>query len=240
MAPRSERSLRMRFHTQTAGVSLTAQQPEVNIVRTAIEALAGVLPDDEGHALLPQPARRSRLASGTAARGRHRTAASPRSASAPPPAPPAPCSSPSTTTEARSENQAGSGAPRPRGRRSRHRAHGHAALLPAHDAGSRAWKTSWSRWSAIRSPVARAWQTPLGFSVHRRRSRRGRRVWPTTRATGHRTFAPGGTLRDPRRLRRLRGRAVGEPRSPRVGSRAVADGFQPQSTTGSLRVLRRG
>ena len=33
----------MRFHTQTAGVSLTAQQPEVNIVRTAIEALAAVL-----------------------------------------------------------------------------------------------------------------------------------------------------------------------------------------------------
>src|SRR6202142_3157099 len=40
---KSERSLQMRFHTQTAGVSLTAQQPEVNIVRTAIEALAGVL-----------------------------------------------------------------------------------------------------------------------------------------------------------------------------------------------------
>jgi methylmalonyl-CoA mutase N-terminal domain/subunit len=40
---RDERSWRMRFHTQTAGVSLTAQQPEVNIVRTAIEALAGVL-----------------------------------------------------------------------------------------------------------------------------------------------------------------------------------------------------
>ncbi len=38
-----ERSLQLRFHTQTAGVSLTAQQPEVNIVRTAIEALAGVL-----------------------------------------------------------------------------------------------------------------------------------------------------------------------------------------------------
>src|SRR5437899_1134480 len=37
------RSWLMRFHTQTAGVSLTAQQPEVNIVRTAIEALAGVL-----------------------------------------------------------------------------------------------------------------------------------------------------------------------------------------------------
>ena len=34
---------RMRFHTQTAGVSLTAQQPLINIVRTAIEALAGVL-----------------------------------------------------------------------------------------------------------------------------------------------------------------------------------------------------
>jgi len=40
---REERSMQMRFHTQTAGVSLTAQQPEVNIVRTAIEALAGVL-----------------------------------------------------------------------------------------------------------------------------------------------------------------------------------------------------
>ncbi len=39
----SDRSLQLRFHTQTAGVSLTAQQPEVNIVRTAIEALAGVL-----------------------------------------------------------------------------------------------------------------------------------------------------------------------------------------------------
>jgi len=38
-----ERSLQMRFHAQTAGVSLTAQQPEVNIVRTAIEALAAVM-----------------------------------------------------------------------------------------------------------------------------------------------------------------------------------------------------
>jgi methylmalonyl-CoA mutase N-terminal domain/subunit len=41
-AQRAE-SWRMRFHTQTAGVSLTAQQPLNNIVRTAIEALAGVL-----------------------------------------------------------------------------------------------------------------------------------------------------------------------------------------------------
>jgi methylmalonyl-CoA mutase N-terminal domain/subunit len=40
---RRPESLRMRFHTQTAGVSLTAQQPLINIVRTAIEALAGVL-----------------------------------------------------------------------------------------------------------------------------------------------------------------------------------------------------
>jgi methylmalonyl-CoA mutase N-terminal domain/subunit len=40
---RAERSVQLRFHTQTAGVSLTAQQPEVNIVRTAVEALAGVL-----------------------------------------------------------------------------------------------------------------------------------------------------------------------------------------------------
>ncbi len=37
------RSWLMRFHAQTAGVSLTAQQPELNIVRTAIEALAAVL-----------------------------------------------------------------------------------------------------------------------------------------------------------------------------------------------------
>jgi methylmalonyl-CoA mutase N-terminal domain/subunit len=40
---KNPRSWLMRFHTQTAGCSLTAQQPEVNIVRTAIEALAGVL-----------------------------------------------------------------------------------------------------------------------------------------------------------------------------------------------------
>ena len=40
---RAERSLLMRFHTQTAGVSLTAQQPEVNIVRTALEGMAAVL-----------------------------------------------------------------------------------------------------------------------------------------------------------------------------------------------------
>jgi methylmalonyl-CoA mutase N-terminal domain/subunit len=40
---KDERSWLMRFHTQTAGVSLTAQQPLNNIVRTAIEALAGVL-----------------------------------------------------------------------------------------------------------------------------------------------------------------------------------------------------
>ena len=37
------RSWLMRFHTQTAGVSLTAQQPDVNIIRTALEALAAVL-----------------------------------------------------------------------------------------------------------------------------------------------------------------------------------------------------
>jgi len=40
---RNPKSWLMRFHTQTAGVSLTAQQPQVNIARTAIEALAGVL-----------------------------------------------------------------------------------------------------------------------------------------------------------------------------------------------------
>jgi len=39
----SERTLKLRFHTQTAGVSLTVQQPLNNIVRVAIQALAGVL-----------------------------------------------------------------------------------------------------------------------------------------------------------------------------------------------------
>jgi methylmalonyl-CoA mutase N-terminal domain/subunit len=38
-----ERSWKLRFHTQTAGVSLTAQQPYNNVVRTALQALAGVL-----------------------------------------------------------------------------------------------------------------------------------------------------------------------------------------------------
>ncbi len=40
---KDERSLKLRFHTQTAGCTLTAPQPENNIIRTAIEALAGVL-----------------------------------------------------------------------------------------------------------------------------------------------------------------------------------------------------
>ncbi len=40
---RNERSLLLRFHTQTAGVTLTAQQPEINVVRVAIQALAAVL-----------------------------------------------------------------------------------------------------------------------------------------------------------------------------------------------------
>lgn len=40
---KNPRSLMLRFHTQTAGCSLTAQQPEVNIIRTTIEALAAVL-----------------------------------------------------------------------------------------------------------------------------------------------------------------------------------------------------
>jgi methylmalonyl-CoA mutase N-terminal domain/subunit len=40
---RTDRAMLLRFHTQTAGVSLTAQQPDNNVVRTAIEALAAVL-----------------------------------------------------------------------------------------------------------------------------------------------------------------------------------------------------
>jgi methylmalonyl-CoA mutase N-terminal domain/subunit len=41
-AARDERSWKLRFHTQTAGVSLTAQQPYNNVVRTALQALAAV------------------------------------------------------------------------------------------------------------------------------------------------------------------------------------------------------
>ena len=40
---RDERSLKLRFHTQTAGCSLTWQQPYNNVVRTALQALAAVL-----------------------------------------------------------------------------------------------------------------------------------------------------------------------------------------------------
>ena len=40
---KNPRSWLMRFHTQTAGASLTAQQPEINVVRVALQALAGVL-----------------------------------------------------------------------------------------------------------------------------------------------------------------------------------------------------
>ena len=40
---KDERSMLCRFHTQTAGVSLTAQQPEINVARVAIQAMAGVL-----------------------------------------------------------------------------------------------------------------------------------------------------------------------------------------------------
>ena len=40
---RNERSWKLRFHTQTAGVSLTAQQPYNNVVRTALQALAAVM-----------------------------------------------------------------------------------------------------------------------------------------------------------------------------------------------------
>ena len=61
----------LRFHTQTAGVSLTAQQPYNNVVRTAVEALAAVLGGtnslhtnalDETLALPTEQRRRSRCA----------------------------------------------------------------------------------------------------------------------------------------------------------------------------------
>src|SRR5437016_536458 len=63
------RSWQLRFHTQTAGVSLTAQQPELNIARTAVEALAAVLgatqalPTNAMHEVLGLPTdRAARLA----------------------------------------------------------------------------------------------------------------------------------------------------------------------------------
>ena len=40
---KNERSWKLRFHSQTAGVSLTAQQPYNNVVRTALQALSAVL-----------------------------------------------------------------------------------------------------------------------------------------------------------------------------------------------------
>jgi methylmalonyl-CoA mutase N-terminal domain/subunit len=43
LGAKDERSWKLRFHTQTAGVSLTAQQPHNNVVRTALQALAAVL-----------------------------------------------------------------------------------------------------------------------------------------------------------------------------------------------------
>jgi len=67
---RDERSMRMRFHAQTAGVSLTAQQPRVNLVRTALQAAAAVLGGtqslhtnalDEAYALPTQDAARLAL-----------------------------------------------------------------------------------------------------------------------------------------------------------------------------------
>jgi methylmalonyl-CoA mutase N-terminal domain/subunit len=67
---RSPRSWMMRFHTQTAGSTLTAQQPENNIVRTAIQAMAAVLGGtqslhtnsyDEALALPTEPAARTAL-----------------------------------------------------------------------------------------------------------------------------------------------------------------------------------
>ena len=42
------RSMMLRFHTQTGGVTLTAQQPDNNIVRVAIQTLAAVMPEAAG------------------------------------------------------------------------------------------------------------------------------------------------------------------------------------------------
>src|SRR5258708_9152670 len=52
-APRDERSLWLRFHTQTAGSTLTAQQPANNVVRVALQALPAVCGGT--HSLHPHP-----------------------------------------------------------------------------------------------------------------------------------------------------------------------------------------
>ena len=81
-----EQSWQLRFHTQTAGVSLTAQQPEINIARTAIEALAGVLGGtqslhtnsmDEALALPRRKRRESRCAPNRSSRTRPTSPTSP-------------------------------------------------------------------------------------------------------------------------------------------------------------------
>src|SRR5437762_884253 len=60
-----ERSLQLRFHTQTAGVSLTAQQPEVNIARVALEAMAGVLGGSQRHRPWPVSSAAARVCTPT-------------------------------------------------------------------------------------------------------------------------------------------------------------------------------
>jgi methylmalonyl-CoA mutase N-terminal domain/subunit len=40
---KNERSMMLRFHAQTAGSTLTAQQPDVNVIRTSLQAMAAVL-----------------------------------------------------------------------------------------------------------------------------------------------------------------------------------------------------
>ena len=78
---RSERSLKLRFHAQTAGCSLTWQQPYNNVVRTALQALAAVLGGaqslhtnslDEAYALPSEHAVTHRAAHAAGARLRER------------------------------------------------------------------------------------------------------------------------------------------------------------------------
>ena len=166
--------------------------------------------------------RRGRRASGRCSRSA-RTAASPRCTSARRRGRRARCCSPSTTTAGRRRTRPGWEHHDRRGRRSRDRPHGHAAVLPAHDRGRRSSKTSSSRSSVIRSPVARGWRTPLGFLFidggHAEMSR-----WPTTRA-GRRTSCPAAcspfhdVFEDP---------ADGGQAPFHVWQRAVADGFAPR------------
>ena len=161
-----------------------------------------------------------------------RIAGSRRCTSARPRGTQAPCSSPSTTTAARRRTRkagsittARSSTPRP-GAWTRCRSSG-ARCRP------RTWKTSWSASSGTRCPSRSAWRTPLGFLFidggHAEDVALGDYTnWSPYVVAGG-TLAIHDVFEDP---------ADGGQAPFHVWQRAVADGFEPVSATGSLRILK--